>query len=72
MDVGLALRDDLHAELGQLVHDSPDRHFVAGDDARRKDDRITVAKLQLVRAPGNPPQRRARFALPARSDDQHF
>ena len=45
------LGDDLHAEVGQLVHDPADRDLVAGDDPRREDDRVAVGQLELVRCP---------------------
>ena len=72
VDMRLPLGDDLHAKVGQLVHDPADRDFVAGDDPRREDDRVAFAKLQLVRAAGDAAERRARLALPAGGDDQHF
>ena len=51
VDMRLALGDDLHAEVGQLVHDPADRDLVAGDDPRREDDRVALAELELVRCP---------------------
>ena len=70
--MGLLLGDDQHAQVGQLVHDPADRHFVAGDDPRREDHRVARAELELVGAAGDPAERRARFALPAGGDDQHL
>ena len=47
--VRLAFGNDLHAEIGQLVHDPPDRHLIARNDARREDHGIGLAELQLMR-----------------------
>ena len=72
MDMRLPLRDDPHAQVGQLVHDPPDRDLVAGNDPRREDHRVALGELELVIAGGDPPERRARLALPPGGDDQHF
>ena len=72
VNVRLPLGDDHHAEVGQLVHDPADRELVAGDDLRREDDGVAFVELELVVADGDAAERRARLALPAGRDDQHF
>ena len=66
VNMRLLLGDDQRAEVRQLVHDPPDRDFVAGDDPRREDHRVAGGQLELVAARRDPAQRRARLALARR------
>ena len=72
MDHRLLVGDQAHAPARQRILDAPDGQFVAGNLAAGKHHCVTRFKLDRMRIPRDPRQRRARFALAARGHDQHF
>src|SRR4051812_33288886 len=72
MDMRLALGDDPGTQVRQLVHDAADRDFIAGNNPRGEDHGVALGELEFMRPGGDAAERRARLALAAGRDDQHF
>ena len=71
--MGLFFSDDVDAARGQRVLDAADAEFIAGDLLGGIDDEIARLQTQLgVAAFGDAAERRHRFALRARAQDQNL
>src|SRR5574338_415311 len=67
----VALPEDADAAANELIAQAGDRQLVAGNDARREDDRIALVQTQLRVIVGRQPgERRSRLALAAGADDE--
>src|SRR5699024_2126678 len=68
--LGVALVDDVGAEIGELVDDPVDGVLVAGDQRAGHQHRVALADLDLVVAVGHARERRHRLALRAGADQR--